>query len=157
MADEERLAAERGWMDEHLRTYLATDGREGQYIDMRYLGGRERTTALLLRTIGRRSGRTLIAPLIYKDHGGEFVIVASKAGAPNHPAWFLNLTAQPETRFQIGPRKDRGGWRIAEGEERARIWAEMETYFPPYADYKTRTAREIPLVLLRPTETIDSL
>ena len=152
MADDEKLAAERNWMDQHLEDYLATDGRTGHIIDMRYLGGSEHTTALVLETTGRRSGRTLLAPLIYKDHGDEVVIVASKAGDPKHPAWFLNLTAAPEARFQIRDKHYRGSWRIAEGEERARIWADMEAYFPPYADYKTRTDREIPLVLLRGAE-----
>lgn len=152
MTNDDKLAAERSWMDQHLEDYLATEGRIGHIIDMRYLGGSEQTTALVLRTTGRRSGRTLLTPLIYKDHGDEVVIVASKAGAPKHPAWFLNLTAEPEARFQIRNKHYEGRWRIAEGEERARIWADMEAYFRPYADYKTRTDREIPLVLLKPAQ-----
>jgi deazaflavin-dependent oxidoreductase (nitroreductase family) len=147
----------RSWVADHLKAYLGSDGADGHILDMTALGGRADQKTLLLRTVGRRSGQVLIHPLIYEKVGEDYVIVASKGGAPDHPAWFLNLTAEPQTRFQAGRDHFRGTWRIAEGEERARIWQHMVEAYPPYADYQKKTSRQIPVVLLRPAEKTASL
>jgi deazaflavin-dependent oxidoreductase (nitroreductase family) len=101
-----------------------------------------------LKTIGRKSGKARILPLIYGDTGGEVVIVASKGGADVHPAWYLNLREQKEVEFQIGGQAFRGTWREPQGAERAEIWAFMEKLYPPYVDYQKATKREIPLVVM---------
>ncbi len=145
------------WTDNHLRTYRETDGAEGHIVDLSVWGGRKATTTLLLRTIGRKSGRVLINPLIYLAVGGEYVIVASKGGAPDHPAWYLNLTADPEVRFQVGQDHFKGSWRIIQGAERPAIWDALVDHFPRYTDYQASTDREIPVIALKPTETIPSL
>jgi deazaflavin-dependent oxidoreductase (nitroreductase family) len=147
----------RAWLDEHLKTYVRTDGAEGHIIDLRGMGGREGTTALLLKTIGRRSGKPLVNPLIYGQVGDEYVVIGSKGGAPAHPAWYLNLVASPDVRFQIEREHFRGSWRIAEGDELRSIWDFMVDLFPPYAAYQQATDRAIPVVLLRPAAKVDAL
>ena len=109
---------------------------------------------LLLQTTGRKSKEAKIAPLIYGKDGNRFVIVASKGGSPDHPAWFLNLRDQPEVRFQVADMKYRGSARITSGAERERLFRMMAKLYPPYDDYQAKTAREIPVVTLEPREEI---
>ena len=126
---------------EHVERYRATDGDEG-YIWKRG------TTILLLTTIGRRSGEPRVQPLIYREVDGKPVIVASKGGSPEHPAWYLNLRDRPEVEVQIKGEVFRATARDAEGAERARLWDLLVEVWPPYADYQRRTDREIPVVVL---------
>ena len=151
-------AGSAGWMQDHLARYLRTDGAEGHFVDFTVVGGSASTPCLILETTGRRSGAAHQLPLIYGEDGGRFVVVASKGGAPVHPAWFLNLEAKPQVRFQVGDRKYRGVARIAAGAERARLYAMMAGIYPPYIPYQEKAVnREIPVVLLEPEATIDSL
>lgn len=145
------------WVGEHVRTYLETDGREGHFIDMSGVGGKGPTQSLLLKTIGRKSGRELIVPLIYGKFGDEYAIIASKGGSPAHPAWFLNIEAAEEVAFQVAAEHFIGTWRVAEGEERDSVWAGMVDIYPPYADYAAATDRHIPVVMLKPTATTGRL
>lgn len=142
--------ARRDWKTDHLGMYLDSGGAEGHIVDVSDIGGHAFTTTLLLRYIGRKSGRTIIAPLIYGDYGGEVAIVASKGGADAHPAWYLNVVAAPELAFQVATQAFTATWREPEGEERARLWAFLEGVFPPYTQYQASTARQIPIVLLKP-------
>lgn len=145
------------WIGRHLKAYLDTDGAEGHLLDFRPGGGRLETPTLILKTIGRRSGEAHLTPLIYGRHGGEIVIIGSKGGAPKHPAWYLNLTARPDVAFQVADKKYHGGWRVAEGAERARVWDAMVELYPPYRDYQARADREIPVILLDPREEAAAL
>lgn len=145
------------WYKDHIRTYRETDGREGHYIDLSELGGIERAPTLLLKTIGRKSGKEFIMPLVYGRHGDDYVIVASYGGAPQHPAWFLNMQAAEEIAFQVGEQHFVGSWRVAEGEEHDAIWAHMLTVHPAYADYQTKTTRHIPVIVLKPTRETETL
>lgn len=145
------------WTAEHVRIYLETDGREGHLVDMSEMGGNEATPTMLLKTIGRKSGRDRIIPLAYFRFGDEYAFMAAKAGAPNHPGWFLNLQAADQVNFQVGRDHLRGTWRIAEGAERERLWQEMAKVYPIYDDYKTKTDRVIPIVLLKPVSAPESL
>src|SRR3954464_3771155 len=110
-----------GWIERHLQAYLATDGAEAHRLASSPGGGRAQTPTLILKTIGRRSGQPHLTPLIYGRHGEEVVVIGSKGGAPEHPAWYLNLTARPEVAFQVADKKYRGRWRVAEGAERAQV------------------------------------
>ena len=83
--------------------------------------------------------------------------VASKGGAPAHPAWFLNMEAAEEVAFQVAQDHFVGPWREAEGEERARIWAGMVDIYPPYTHYQEATTRRIPVIVLTPARTTDTL
>jgi deazaflavin-dependent oxidoreductase (nitroreductase family) len=145
-----------GWQQRHVETYLKTDGAEGHVLDFGRPGVPEVNT-LLLQTTGRKSHAAQVTPLIYGKDGGGFVIVASRGGAPQHPAWFLNLRDRPEVQFQVANKKYRGTARITAGAERERLYAMMTGLFPPYRDYQAKTSREIPVVVLEPQEEIERL
>ena len=138
-----------GWQQRHAALYRETNGREGHLVDFG-LPGVAPVPCLLLETTGRKSKAPKTTPLIYGKDGDRFVIVASKGGAPNHPAWFLNLRDQPEVRFQVADKKYRGTARAASGAERERLLRMMAGIYPPYVDYQAKTTREIPVVMLEP-------
>jgi proline iminopeptidase len=129
--------------EEHVRRYQETDGDEGYEW-------REGSHILLLTTTGRRTGQEHTTPLIFGLEGDNPVIVASKGGAPQHPGWYRNLIAHPEVEVQVGTKKLRARARTATGEERTRLWQKALEFWPPYADYQTKTEREIPVVVLDP-------
>jgi deazaflavin-dependent oxidoreductase (nitroreductase family) len=147
--------ARRDWKTEHQATYLASRGAQGHIVDLSDIGGHALTPTLLLRYVGRKSGRTLITPLIYGAIGGEVVIVASKGGADHHPAWYLDLRDGKELGFQIATQAFRASWREPEGAARARVWDFMVGVFPPYEKYQASTGRRIPLVMMSPVAPVD--
>ncbi len=118
--------------------------------DSSSVGGPGLLPTLLLTTTGRRSGKTRTMPLIYGESGGGYVIVASKGGAPKHPAWYLNLDAEPEVGVQVGAERFTAKARTASAEQRQRLWQQMAAIYPPYLDYQNKTDREIPVVVLDP-------
>lgn len=103
---------------------------------------------LLLTTIGAKSGQPRLVPLVYTRDGDLYVIVASKGGAPTHPAWYLNLVANPIVTVELGPDKFQARAIVAEGAERDRLYAELVDTYPAFGDYQRRTSRRIPVVLL---------
>jgi deazaflavin-dependent oxidoreductase (nitroreductase family) len=142
-------------IEEHTKLYIDTDGGdEAHYRDMTPMGGRANTKTLLLKTIGRRSGEPRLAPLIYNNRGNDFIIVASKAGNDAPPPWLLNIEAAKAVDVQVGPKRYRCSWRIAEGKEREELWDFMADYYPPYLEYQARTERQIPVVVLTPVGEI---
>jgi deazaflavin-dependent oxidoreductase (nitroreductase family) len=126
----------------HTSVYRASGGRVGG----RMLGSQ----VLLLNTVGRKSGRKRTTPLLYLRDGDDYVIVASKGGAPAHPAWYHNLKASPKTRVEIGPSEVRVRAEEASPEEKARLWPKLVEMYPSYEDYQRKTDREIPVVILHP-------
>ncbi len=131
-----------GWQRDHVEQYVATGGAEGHL----WRGA----TTLLLTTIGRRSGQARRTPLIYGQDGDDYLVVASKGGADAPPAWYLNLSADPRVRVQVGDRVFDATARTAGPEEQARLWPVMTAIWPDYDDYQTRTQRRIPVVVLTP-------
>ena len=125
---------------EHVDRYVETDGAEGHDWNG--------TTALILTTKGRRSGGQRDSALIYRPHGDAYVVVASKGGAPDHPAWYKNLVADPHVRVQVGADRFDAVARTATGAERQELWALMTQAWPAYDEYQAKTEREIPLVVL---------
>ncbi len=126
----------------HVVTYRATRGLVGH-------GGRlGAPPMLLLDHVGAKSGKRRTSPLVYVRDGDDLVIVASKGGHPRHPAWFHNLRANPDTTVQVGAERREVHARIANPEERARLWPEAVRVWPGYDGYQRRTDREIPLVIL---------
>jgi deazaflavin-dependent oxidoreductase (nitroreductase family) len=125
---------------EHIDRYVATDGDEGHDW--------QGTHALLLTTTGRRTGEQRVSPLIYGRHGDDYLIVASKGGTPEHPAWYLNLEANPEVGVQVKGEKFRALARTATPEEKAVMWPIMTTEWPDYDGYQEKTDRDIPVVVL---------
>jgi deazaflavin-dependent oxidoreductase (nitroreductase family) len=138
------------WIAEHIELYR-TDPEKAQHWDSTPLGGPGILPTLLLTTTGRKSGAPRALPLIYGETNGSYIIIASKGGMPSHPIWYLNLEANPECELMVGPRALRARARVAEGEERERIWKQMAKIYPPYDDYqKTAGERTIPVVVLDP-------
>ena len=127
---------------EHIDRYVATDGREGH--DWRG------TQTLILTTTGRRSGQPRPHALIYGRDGGDYLVVASKGGAPQHPAWYLNLEANPEVEFQVKGDKMRAHARTATPEDKQKLWPTMTREWPAYDSYQKKTDRDIPVVILEP-------
>lgn len=103
---------------------------------------------LLLTTRGRRSGTLRTKALTYLPRGDDFVVIASYLGEPKHPAWWLNLTAEPEAEVLLGGRTVAVRAREAEGEEREQLWREIVATTPDYDEYQARTSRRIPVVVL---------
>jgi deazaflavin-dependent oxidoreductase (nitroreductase family) len=126
----------------HLRLYRWTGGIIG--------GDAGGLATLLLTTVGRKTGQARTVPLPYFPFGDAFVVVASFAGNPKHPAWYQNLVATPDVAVQIKRRKIRGRARTANADERRTLWPAVTASAPMYADYQRVTGREIPLVILEP-------
>ena len=138
------------WIKQHVERYLA-DGEIGHLWDASLAGGEGMLTTLLLTTSGRKSGKQLIIPLIYRPTGdGAYSVIASKGGAPTHPAWYLNLEAEPLVHLQVVNNKFKAVARVAQGEERSRLWETMASYYPLYTRYQAATEREIPVVVFDP-------
>ena len=114
-----------------------------------FFGGRTiGMPVLLLTTTGRRSHEPRTTPLTYLDHGDAFVVFASCLGEPKHPAWWLNLQATPSATVQIGAQRIAVRAREAEGAERETLWSRVVAVAPDYDEYKRRTSRRIPVVVL---------
>jgi len=125
---------------EHVDRYQATDGEEGHDW--------QGTHTLMLTTTGRKSGEKRTTPLIYDPVGDAYAIVASKGGADEPPAWYLNLQADPTVEVQVKADKFTARARTASEEEKAGIWPQMVKQWPAYDDYQAATDRPIPIVLL---------
>lgn len=108
------------------------------------------TPLLLLTTRGRRSGRSYLNPVAYLKDGDRYVVFASYQGAPEHPDWFENLMAYPETTIEVGTETLSVRAVVLEGAERDALWARQVAAHPRFGDYATRTSRVIPVVALEP-------
>ena len=150
MAENNTSASLPTWIRDHIELYLR-DGEAGHYWDASYGGGEGMLTTLLLTTTGRKSGKQQVIPLIYRPtESGAYCVIASKGGAPTHPAWYLNLLAEPTVSIQVANDRYTAVARVAEGEEREELWSMMVDYYGPYTDYQAATARKIPVVVLDP-------
>ena len=129
---------------EHVKRYLETDGAEGHDW--------QGTTVLILTTTGRRSGDPRSTPLIYGKHGDDHVVVASKGGAEEHPAWYLNLSAEPEVTVQVRGDRFQARARTATPDEKPELWKLMTDRWPAYDEYQHKTKRDIPVVVLEREE-----
>ncbi len=152
------LARTVDFVNRHLDSYLESGGSQGHIMDMSHVGVDYLLPTLLLQTRGRRSGQPRVVPLIYGCVAGEWVVIASKGGAPEHPAWYTNLVAEPEVVFQVGTQALAGTARVAGPDERDWLWDYMERHYPPYRGYQVAAGeREIPVVLLRPGDPVPVL
>ncbi|MGW8591006.1 nitroreductase family deazaflavin-dependent oxidoreductase [Dietzia sp. NPDC055877] len=118
-------------------------------------GGTEGTSlqgrpVVLLTTRGAKSGKLRKSPLMRVEHDGEYAIVASMGGAPDHPVWYFNVKAEPHVELQDGRVRQDMRAREVTGEEKARWWERAVKAFPDYADYQAKTDREIPVFVLSP-------
>jgi deazaflavin-dependent oxidoreductase (nitroreductase family) len=125
---------------EHVRVYRETDGEQGYH----WRG----TTILLLTTTGRVSGEERTTPLIHRTDDENWVVVASKGGAPDDPDWYKNIEAKPDATIQVKRERIPVRAHTARADERARLWQLMTEVWPAYDEYQDRTDREIPVVVL---------
>jgi deazaflavin-dependent oxidoreductase (nitroreductase family) len=124
----------------HVDRYEATDGEEGHDW--------QGTQTLILTTKGRKSGEERKAPLVYGRRGDDFLVVASKGGSPEPPAWYRNLQADPNVELQVRGDKFPARARDATPDEQAELWPIMTAEWPAYDAYQAKTERRIPVVVL---------
>jgi deazaflavin-dependent oxidoreductase (nitroreductase family) len=132
-----------GWVNDHIQQYVSSDGAEGHLWNG--------VPTLLLTTKGRKTGELRRTALIYGRHGSSYLVVASQGGAPSHPAWYLNLEANPEVQVQVGAEKFIARARTASEQEKPELWRTMTGIWPAYDEYQTKTDRPIPVVVLDPS------
>jgi deazaflavin-dependent oxidoreductase (nitroreductase family) len=116
-------------------------------------GGTKGTTmrgmpVVILTTVGARTGKLRKTPLMRVEHEGAYAVVASLGGAPKHPVWYYNVLANPRVELQDGPEKHEYVAREVTGDEKALWWERSVAAYPDYADYQTRTDRQIPVFVL---------
>jgi deazaflavin-dependent oxidoreductase (nitroreductase family) len=130
---------------EHVERYRQTDGAEGHEW-------RPGVYTLILTTTGRRSGQPRPTPLIYGTHDGDYLVVASKGGSDEPPAWYRNLSENPDVEVQVEGDRFRARARTAGADEKPALWREMAGIWPAYDEYQQRTDRDIPVVVLERVE-----
>jgi deazaflavin-dependent oxidoreductase (nitroreductase family) len=123
-------------------SYEATDGREGGTLEGR--------PVVILTTTGATSGKVRKTPVMRIERDGTYIAVASAGGAPSHPAWYRNLIADAELLLQDGAQVHRLRAREAFGEEKAEAWKLADSRWPHFPEYRAKTEREIPILLLKP-------
>ena len=141
-SNEEVFDSPKGWVRDHIRGYVESNGKVGHL----WRG----VHTLLLTTRGRKTGKLHRTALIYAQDGKNFLIVASNGGAPKHPNWYQNLVLDPKVEIQAGEDKYTANARTASKEEKPRLWKIMAEIFPNYLDYQAKTTREIPVVIIEP-------
>ena len=131
------------WVRDQIAAYEASGGTEANTL-------RETGIPIIVVTMrGARSGKVRKIALMRVEHGGSYALVASKGGAPDHPAWYSNLLADPHVMIQDGPEPHDFTVREVSGDERAEWWARGVDVFPTYADYAAKTERSIPMPRIR--------
>ena len=128
------------WVRDQVEEYESSGGTKG--TELRGMA------VVLLNSTGARSGKVRKTPLMRVEHDGDYVVVASKGGAPEHPVWYYNLKADPHVEIQDGPDKSDRLARELSGPERAQWWDRAVQAYPDYADYEKKTDRLIPLFVL---------
>ena len=127
---------------------------ENLIADLRANGGKATSgpfvgrPVLILTNIGARTGEVRETPLAYSRDGERFVVIASKGGAPTHPAWFHNLVANPEVKVEVLGEEFKARARVAEGAEHDRLYAAQAAEMPTFAEYQKKTERKIPAIVL---------
>ena len=130
------------WNSKIIEEFRANGGRVG--------GQFEGAPLLLLHTVGARTGQQRVNPMMYQQVTDGYAVFASKGGAPTNPDWYHNLLAHPRVTAEIGTGTAELLARVAEGEERDRIWAAQKAAYPGFADYERNTTRQIPVIILQP-------
>ena len=130
------------WNSNIIQEFRTNEGKVGGPFDG--------APILLLHTTGARSGEERVNPMMYLADGDRLVVFASKGGAPTHPDWYHNLVANPDVEIEVGTERRSMRARVAEGEERDRLYAEQSRRYPQFAKYQEGTDRTIPVVILEP-------
>ena len=135
------------WVRDQVERYERTGGREANTL-------RDTGIPIVVFTLrGRRSGKLRKVPLMRVEHEGRYAMVASQGGSPEHPGWYHNLKASPEVSVQDGTSVIDGSARELEGREREEWWERAVAVFPTYAQYQSKTDRQIPVFVVEPGPT----
>jgi F420H(2)-dependent quinone reductase len=132
------------WVRDQVGLYESSGGTEGTTLHNR--------AVVVVTSLGAKSGKIRKTPLMRVEHDGAYALVASQGGAPKHPVWYFNLKAQPEIELQDGPTKRPMRVHEADGDERATWWGRAVSAFPNYAEYQTKTDRQIPVFVAEPVD-----
>jgi deazaflavin-dependent oxidoreductase (nitroreductase family) len=133
------------WNSKIIEEFRANGGKVG--------GQFEGAPLLLLHTVGARTGQPRVNPMMYQPVPDGYAVFASKGGAPVNPDWYYNVLARPRVTAEIGTGTAEFLARVAEGEERERIWAAQKAAYPGFADYEQKTSRQIPVLVLEPVSS----
>jgi len=130
------------WNRKIIDEFRANKGKVGGMFEGR--------TLLLLHTKGAKSRRERINPVAYVRDGEKFVVIASKAGAPTNPDWYYNIVANPELNVEVGTETFRVHATVTEEPERTRLYDKMVEMMPGFDEYRHKTTRKIPVIVLTP-------
>jgi F420H(2)-dependent quinone reductase len=130
------------WARDQVDLYENSGGAEGTELSGR--------PVIILTSVGAKTGKIRKTPLMRVEHDGDYAVVASLGGAPRHPVWYYNLTANPHVELQDGPVKMDYQAREVFGDERATWWERAVATWPDYAEYQKKTTRTIPVFVLTP-------
>jgi deazaflavin-dependent oxidoreductase (nitroreductase family) len=120
--------------------FRANDGKVG--------GPFEGMRLLLLHTTGAKSGRPRVNPLAYRRDGDHLLVFGTRGGAPKHPAWYHNVRANSRVTVEVGKERFDANARVADADERDRLWDEAKQEIGSFADYENKTERQIPVIVL---------
>ncbi|MGW3731123.1 nitroreductase family deazaflavin-dependent oxidoreductase [Streptomyces sp. F001] len=134
------------WVREQVELYESSGGTKGGTLQGTSM------PVIVLTTRGAKSGKIRKTPLMRVEHGGRYAAVASLGGAPKHPVWYHNVKADPHVELQDGAVKRDMTAREVTGAEKAEWWERAVAAYPPYAEYQTKTDREIPVFVLEPVD-----
>lgn len=129
------------WNAKIIEEFRANEGRVG--------GAFEGAPLLLLHSIGAKTGAERVNPVMYRPVGDDMAVFASKPGAPTNPDWYHNLVANPRAKVEVGTETFDVEAHVAQGDERTRIWEKQKADYPGFAEYETKTSRQIPVVILK--------
>ena len=132
------------WARDQVDLYEGSGGTQG--TDMNGM------PVIILTSLGAKSGKVRKTPLMRVEHDGEYAVVASLGGAPSHPVWYYNLTANPHVELQDGPARRDYRARELQGAERDTWWDRAVAAYPDYAEYQKKTDRTIPVFVLTPID-----
>jgi len=132
------------WNKQVIEEFRANGGK----VSGQFAGG----TLLLLHTVGAKSNQPRINPLVYFKDNGNYVIIASKAGAPTNPDWYHNILAHPDVTLEVGTEHFKASATVAERQERDRIFADVVQQAPGFGEYQKNNPRVIPVVILKRTD-----
>jgi deazaflavin-dependent oxidoreductase (nitroreductase family) len=136
------MSARQDWNSSIIEEFRANDGEVG--------GPFKGMPILLLHHTGARTGTARVNPVAYQELDDGWAVFASKGGSPTNPDWYHNLVANPRVTVEVGTETHDVVARVAEGEERERIWSEQKRRSPGFADYERKTSRQIPVIILEP-------
>ncbi len=136
------MSSGQNWNDKIIEEFRANEGKVG--------GPFEGAPVLLLHTVGARTGKERVHPLMYQQRGDDYAIFASKGGAPSNPDWYYNLLANPACSIEVGTKTVSVRAYVTDDGEREPLWDRQKRDYPGFADYERKTDRQIPVIILEP-------